>query len=76
MITVKLKYPDGLNSQLDNQIFHLAKSWRGDFIGSGVTLATQERDMEFDFKFKTEGENFSARLAPFIKTTLEEKCPT
>ena len=71
MITVKLKYPDGLNSQLDDQIYHLAKSNNGDFIGSGVTLATQERDMEFDFKFETEGVGFSAGLAPFIKTTLE-----
>ena len=71
MLTVKLKYPDGLNSQLDDQIHHLANNYHGDFIGSGVTLATQERDMEFDFKFGTEGVGFSAGLAPFIKTNLE-----
>jgi len=68
MITVSLEYPDGLNAQLDDQIDQLAKNYCGDFIGSGVCIATQVRDMEFEFKFETEAVGFRAALAPFIST--------
>ncbi len=72
MITVKLEYPGGLNSQLDDQIHQLAENDCGDFVASGVAIESQVRDMEFEFPYEPYADAFKASLASFINVTLKE----
>ena len=66
MIQASLTYPDGINAQFDAQIIHLANISNGEFVGSGVTLETKERDMIFKFNNDEDKDKFRLMLNPSI----------
>jgi len=66
IMKITIKYPNGVNMQLDDQIRHLANLNNGVFTGSGVFLETSERDIAFEFETKRDYTKFINNLAPFI----------
>ena len=70
MIRLNVEYPGGINFQLDAQLRHLALINNGKFSGSGVTIKTKIRDIQFEFGIVADAEKFELSMSEGIITTV------